>query len=83
MYQAIESKNNEVVEPCLRLLNTIVRILRKDDNYKKYELNQSVENGIVENIDEIKIHPEYENISTPFMFLESEIKELIRKKLEN
>ena len=46
-------------------------------------MNQSVENGIVENIDEIKIHPEYENISTPFMFLESEIKELIRKKLEN
>jgi len=83
LYQAMEFKNNEVFGPCLHLLNTIVRILRKDDNYKKYELNQSVENGIVENIDKIKIHPEYENISTLFMFLEFEIKELIEKRLEN
>lgn len=83
LYQAMESKNNEVVEPCLHLLYTIVRILKKNDNYKKCKLMQNVEKSLIENIDKIKIHPEYERISTLFDILGLEIKELIKKRLEN
>lgn len=44
---------------------------------------QNVEKSLIENIDKIKIHPEYERISTLFDILELEIKELIKKRLEN